>query len=180
MRLEQKSFAEISRALGISAKTISRWENGYRDSAGHWHAGWRPRLEERWKEMIEADLQYGLMKKEERLKAMEKTARLLINRANALLPSVKVKNAADIKLLVSEARELLKLIKVELGEATKGPDTLVAVKADITLNELRERFAQARADEAEYREFLEGTADDGSDCQERGGAEGRPGVVEDD
>jgi len=178
MRVERKSFADIGRALSISPKTLSRWENGWTDRRGHNHAGWLSRLEQTWQEIAKTDLNQTLMLRDERLKTCEELARMILNRVKGLIPSVKIKTPRDIKALLSEARELLRLIAHERGDAMKTPHTLVAVKADISLNELQERYAAAQARRAEYAAPQEGEANDGSDVEETGGAEGHPGVAD--
>jgi len=192
MRLERKSFGEIAQALEVTTKTISRWENGYTDSSGHKHQGWRPRLDMAWKQLTETRLQHDLMEKEECLKAIGELARMLFNRLREFLPSVKLRNAADAKSLMSELRELIRLAAQKKGEFMKSPDSIIAVKADITLGELQERYAAAKAREAEFKTFhtapqseasrqagQEGEANDGSDSKEGSGAEGSPGVADD-
>jgi len=180
LRVEQKSFSEIGRALNVSPKTISRWENGWTDKKGRKHAGWLSRLEQTWQEIAKADLGQTLMLRNERLKTCEELARMILNRVKGLIPSVKVKTAKDVKALLSEARELLRLIAHERGESMKAPHTLVAVKADISLDELQERYAAAKARRAEYATPQEGEANDRSDIEETGGAEGHPGLADKD
>jgi len=192
MRLDRKSFADIARALSVTTKTVSRWENGYTDSSGHTHKGWKPRLEMAWKKFTETRLQHDLMEKEECLKAIEELARMLFNRLKEFLPSVKLRNAADAKSLMSELRELVRLAAQKKGEFMKSPDSIVAVKADISFGELQERYAAAKAREAEFKTFQpapqsgasrqagqEGEANDGSDSKEGCGAEGSPRVADD-
>ncbi len=146
LRVERKSLSEISREMRIATKTLSRWERGWVDAAGREHAGWKGDLEKAWKTLTESELSYGLLIKEERLKAYEELARLAVNRVKAMFPSIRAKTAADAKALLSEIRELCKLIAEEKGEFHPGPRTLVAVKTDITLNELRERYRSTHAD----------------------------------
>ena len=180
MRVERKSFADIARELGIASRTVSRWENGYTDSYGHRHAGWKPRLETEWKKLTEAKLQHDLMQMEECLKAIERMSLMIYNRLKDFLPTVKLKNAADAKALLSEFRELIRLAALKKGEFMKSPDNLVAVRADITLSELQERYAEVKAREAEFRTVQEGEADDGSDGEKGSGAGGSTGLAEDD
>ena len=192
MRLDRKSFTDIARELDVTTKTISRWENGYTDSHGHTHKGWKPRLEEAWRRLAEATLRHDLMEKEECLKAIEELALILFNRLKEFLPNVKLRNAADAKSLSSELRELIRLAAQKKGEFLKSPDRVVAVKADISFGELQERYAAAKAREAEFKTYRpapqsgapqqagqEGGANDGSDNKEGSGAEGSPGVGDD-
>jgi transcriptional regulator with XRE-family HTH domain len=149
LRLERKTIAEISREVGVSERTVSRWENGWVDAKGRKTAGWKPELEKAWRELSETELQYGLMLKEERLKTYEELARLAVAKIKEMFPSIRAKTAADAKALMSEVRELMRLIAEEKGDYKPRPHTLVAVKTDITLNEISERYRNAHADRDE-------------------------------
>jgi hypothetical protein len=149
LRLERKTLAEISRECGVCDKTLSRWENGWVDSAGRQHPGWKSKLEKAWRELADSELQYGLMLKEERLKAYEELARLAVAKIKETFPNIRAKTASDAKALLSEVRELCRLIAEEKGEFRPSPNTLVAVKTDITLNEISERYKDAHADRDE-------------------------------
>jgi transposase-like protein len=149
LRLERKTFAEISRAVGVSDKTLSRWERGWTDAKGRKHPGWQPELDKAWRELAESELQYGLMLKEERLKTYEELARLAVAKIKEMFPNIRAKTAADAKALLSEVRELMRLIAEEKGEYKPAPHTMVAVKTDITLNEVSERYRNAHADREE-------------------------------
>lgn len=146
LRLERRTIAEISRDVGVSDKTISRWENGWVDARGRKTPGWKPELEKAWRELAESELQYGLMLKEERLKTYEELARLAVAKIKEMFPSIRAKTAADAKALLSEVRELMRLIAEEKGEYKPRPHTVVAVKTDVTLNEISERYRNAHAD----------------------------------
>jgi len=149
LRLERKTIAEISRGVGVSERTVSRWENGWVDAKGRKTAGWKPELEKAWRELSETELHYGLMLKEERLKTYEELARLAVAKIKEMFPSIRAKTAADAKALMSEVRELMRLIAEEKGDYKPRPHTLVAVKTDITLNEVSERYRNANADRDE-------------------------------
>ena len=149
LRLERKTIAEISREVGVSERTVSRWENGWVDAKGRKTAGWKPELEKAWRELSETKLQYGLMLKEERLKTYEELARLAVAKIKEMFPSIRAKTAADAKALMSEVRELMRLIAEEKGDYRPTPHTLIAVKTDITLNEISERYRNAHADRDE-------------------------------
>lgn len=149
LRLERKTIAEISRDVGLSERTVSRWENGWVDARGRKTPGWKPELEKAWRELAETELQYGLMLKEERLKTYEELARLAVAKIKEMFPHIRAKTAADAKALMSEVRELMRLIAEEKGDYKPRPHTLVAVKTDITLNEISERYRNAHADRDE-------------------------------
>lgn len=146
LRLERKTIAEISREVGVSERTVSRWENGWVDARGRKTPGWKPELEKAWRELAETELQYGLMLKEERLKTYEELARLAVAKIKEMFPSIRAKTATDAKALMSEVRELMKLIAEEKGDWRPNPKTLIAVKADISMNELAERYRDAHAE----------------------------------
>jgi len=147
LRLERKTLAEIAHEVGVSTKTLSRWENGWIDAKGNKRPGWKPELEKGWREITESELGYGLMLKEERLKTYEELARMAVAKIKEMFPGITGKTPADVKALLSEVRELCKLIAEERGEFKPNPQTVVAVKTDITLNEIAERYVNANADD---------------------------------
>lgn len=149
LRLERKTLAEIAREVGVSERAVSRWENGWVDARGRKTPGWKPELEKAWRELAETELQYGLMLKEERLKTYEELARLAVAKIKEMFPHIRAKTASDAKALMSEVRELMRLIAEEKGEYKPRTHTLVAVKTDITLNEISERYRNAHADRDE-------------------------------
>jgi DNA-binding XRE family transcriptional regulator len=149
LRLQRKTFAEICREVGVSDKTLSRWERGWIDAKGRKHPGWQAELEKAWRELAETELRCGLMLKEERLKTYEELARLAVAKIKEMFPHIRAKTASDAKALLSEVRELMRLIAEEKGDYKPRPHTLVAVKTDITLNEISERYKSAHADRDE-------------------------------
>ena len=149
LRVEQKTLTEISAEVGVAPRTVSRWENGWVDAKGGKHRGWKGELEKAWHALSETELQYGLMLMEERLKTYEELAAMAVAKIKEMFPNIKGKTAADAKALLSEVRELMKLIAEEKGEFKSQPKTIVAVKTDITLNEISERYRNAYADNRE-------------------------------
>jgi len=154
MRVERHSMAAIARELKISKETVSRWENGYIDSKGRRYAGWKEKLELVRTEQEEEELNCGLMLKKERLKAYDELARMAIDKIRKQFPSIKAKTPADAKALMSEVRELCRLISKEKGEYPfpGGNQTLIAVKNDITLSELQERYRNAHGNSEKERD----------------------------
>lgn len=146
LRLEQKSLRGIAQATGVSEKTLSRWENGWVDANGRKHPGWKGELERAFRDKAERELQFGLLIKEERLRTYEELARLAVAKVKQIFPQIRGKSALDAKALLSEIRELCRLIATEKGEVRSGPHTVIAVKTDITLSELQERYRSAYAD----------------------------------
>lgn len=143
LRLERASLANIARELRISVNTVSKWENGWTDKSGRRHKGWKEELERLWQEEEEKALQTGLMLKKERLRTYDKLARMVIEKIEDQFPEIVAKSSSDVKALLSEVRELMRLIAEEKGEWRSSPQTLVAVKTDITLNDLSERYRAA-------------------------------------
>jgi hypothetical protein len=139
LRLERRPFTEVSKEVGVSAKTLARWEAGWIDAQGRNHAGWKPDLERLWREKGDAELQYGLMLKDARIRTYEDLARMAVAKIKEAFPRINAKTPADVKLLISEVRELLKMLAKERGEWSPNPRALVAVKADVTVNDLRDR-----------------------------------------
>jgi len=180
LRLERRSFADISRELDVSPKTVSRWENGWIDGKGTRHSGWKADLEKAWREKSDADLEYGLILKEERLRTYEDLARMAVNKIKECFPNLKAKTPADAKALLSEVRELLKCIARERGELNPSPQTMVAVKADININELAERYQAAQVVEAAVARAEEVEEDDDGDHLEGDAGHGSPDEVADD
>lgn len=146
LRLERKSLANIARELHISVGTVSKWENGWLAKNGRRHTGWKEDLERLWQEEETLSLQSGLMLKKERLQTYDKLARMVIEKIEIQFPEITAKTAADVKALLSEVRELCRLIAIEKGEYPSGNQTVVAVKNDISLSELQERFKNAKRD----------------------------------
>lgn len=146
MRVEQHSMAAVSRELKIAKETVSRWENGWVDARGRKYRGWKEELERVRREQEEAELNCGLLLKNERLKAYDKLARMAIAKIEKQFPSIKAKTAADVKALMSEVRELCRLISIEKGEypTSGGNQTVIAVRNDISLSELQERYKNAQ------------------------------------
>jgi hypothetical protein len=159
LRIERRSLAEVSRETGVSKRSLLRLENGWIDAEGRRHSGWKPKLEKAWKDLVEGELACGLMLKEERLKTYQELARLAVAKVKEMFPLIRTKSAADVKALLSEIRELCRLIAEEKGEFRPNPQTLVAVKTDITVNELADRYRDAHADRQEGDAEPGGTAE---------------------
>jgi DNA-binding XRE family transcriptional regulator len=146
LRLEKMSLANIARDIHVSVNTVSKWENGWVAKNGRRYKGWKEELERLWQEQEDQALQSGLMLKNERLKAYDKLARMVIEKIETEFPEINAKTPADVKALMSEVRELCRLIAIEKGEYAPGGQSIVAVKTDISLSELQERFNNARRD----------------------------------
>ena len=149
LRLQRMPVAQVARECDLSRLTIQKLERGWVDKKGVKHPGWREELERLWKEDEQAELECGLGLKKERIKAYEKLAKQAIEIVEKQFPSIKMKSAADAKALISEIRELCRLISIEKGEYHTGGGTVIAVKTDITLAQLQERYAAAQQVEVE-------------------------------
>ena len=144
MRVGGTSYAKIAKALKVSEGTLVKWEHGWFDAKGIKHAGWREELIRLQRQREAEELERGLMAKQTRIKGYEKYARKIAERIDKMLPELKGKRSSDFKALMSEYRELCRMIGVEKGEVPCGHQTSVAVKTDITLSELRERYINAK------------------------------------
>jgi len=152
MRVERHTMAEIARKLRISNKTVSRWENGWIDNRGIRHKGWKAELAQVLKDQDSDEIEFGLMLKKERLKVYDRLARMAIEKVERDFPKVTAKTPADVKALLSEVRELCRLISIEKGEMNPGNQTVIGVKTDITLSELQERYIRAHSGDQEEEE----------------------------
>ena len=135
---------KIARKLKVSPKTIGRWENGYTDSKGRCYKGWKAELEQMWAEDEKQLLEKGIMLKSRRLEVYDELAEMALQKLRQQFPLVtEAKTNADLKALMAEVRELTKQAAIEKGEYRTGDQTLVAVKADISLTELQERYMES-------------------------------------
>ena len=149
LRLGRKPFAVVGRECHMSTKTIQLLENGWTDKAGVFHAGWKDDLERRWQEDNLGEHERGLVLKKKRIEAYERLARQAIELVEKQFPSIKIKSASDAKALLSEIRELCRLISIERGDYRPNNGPTIAVKADITMNELKGRYEAAKRVEVE-------------------------------
>ena len=145
MRLQGMTFKAIATELKVSANTISRWEKGWVDRRGRKHRGWLAELEKMKEESEKDEYLAGLALKRERLKAYDELAQLAIEKIKASFPNITAKTPSDVKALLSEVRELGRLIAMEQGSLYSGSRTVVAVKNDITIEELSQRYRDASA-----------------------------------
>ena len=143
MRLQGKHLKDIAAELKVSANTLSRWEKGWIDGRGRKHRGWLAELEKVKEESEKDEYLSGLALKKERLKAYDELAQMVIEKIKASFPNITAKTSADVKALLSEVRELCRLIAIEKGDYQRGPQTVVAVKNDITIEELSQRYRNA-------------------------------------
>ena len=154
LRLQRKSFAEISRTLHMAPATIRKLEYGWVDKKGVRHPGWREKIEKHWDEDEKAELECGLALKEERVKALKRMAQQAIDMVEDQFPAITMKSPSDWKTLVSEIRELVRLLSDEMGSRRGAGRTApsgrgVTTRMQITLEEIQEAYEEARAVEAE-------------------------------
>ena len=145
LRLQGLTLKAIATELKVSANTVSRWEKGWIDSRGRKHRGWLTELEKMKEESEKDEYLAGLALKKERLKAYDELAQMAIEKIKASFPNITAKTPSDIKALLSEVRELGRLIAMEQGSLHTGGQTVVAVKNDITIEELSQRYRNADA-----------------------------------
>ena len=149
LRLAGKSIAEAARECGIARATLRRHERGWRDHKGVFHEGWRGQIERLRREQEEHEVLCGLSLKEERIKTYERLARRAVELIERDFPNIKMKNASDAKALLSEVRELCRLISIERGEYRPKGEAFVGVKIDVARGDLEERYRAAQEVEVE-------------------------------
>jgi hypothetical protein len=149
MRLARKPMSAVARECHMSTTTVHLLEKGWTDKAGVFHAGWKDDLEKRWMAENQGEHEQGLALKKRRIEAYESLALQAIELVEKQFPNIKIKNASDAKALLSEIRELCRLISIERGEYHPGTGSVIAVKADITMKELKDRYEAARQIEVE-------------------------------
>lgn len=148
LRLQRKSFAEISRTLHMAPATIRKLECGWVDKKGVRHRGWREDVERLWDEERKEELECGLALKEERVKALKRLAQQAIDKVETQFPAITMASPSDWKTLVSEIRELISMLSDEVG-SRRGAGRIVTTRTQITLEEIQEAYEEARAVEAE-------------------------------
>jgi len=149
LRLARKSFSAVARECSMSSRTIQLLEKGWTDKAGVFHPGWKDDLEKQWEEEDQSEHERGLALKKRRIEAYERLALQAIEIVEKQFPNITMKSASDAKALLSEIRELCRLISIERGEYRPGKGPTIALKADITLKELRDRYDAAKQIEVE-------------------------------
>ncbi|MBN1193518.1 MAG: hypothetical protein JXA36_07515 [Coriobacteriia bacterium] len=143
MRLEHKTMKEVAKECHMSTRTVQQLESGWADKAGVRHPGWKEKLDRMWAEQEDEELKTGLVVKKERIKAYKKLAQQGMDLIEQQFPNIQMKNASDFKALLSEIRELCRLMSIELGEY-KQPRAASPAKKDLSLDELQERYERAQ------------------------------------
>lgn len=149
MRLEHKPISEVARECHLARATVQKLEKGWTDRKGVHHSGWQEELQRLWQEEEKAELGSGMRLKEERVQAYERLAKRAIDLIEKQFPNITMKNPSDAKALMSEVRELGKLITIERGQGGPGGASGPAAKADIPKADLRRRYEKAQAREVE-------------------------------
>jgi len=144
MRLENKPIVEVVRECHIARRTLQKLENGWTDARGVYRPGWKDDIDRLRREDELAELESGFALKEERIKAYERLAKQAVELIEKQFPNIKMKNASDAKALMSEVRELGRLIAIERGEYQTGNVSVTAIKADITMADRRQRYENAQ------------------------------------
>jgi len=166
LRLQRISIAEISRRLHMAPATIRKLEHGWVDKKGVRHRGWREEIERRWDSENRDEIESGLALREEQVKALKRLAQQAIDKIEDQFPAITMKTPTDWKTLVSEIRELIRMLSEEVGRKRGGVRT-TTLRSEITLEEVREAYAEAHVVDA----------DDVQDVAEAGLAElAPPGV----
>jgi hypothetical protein len=147
LRLEGKSVREAAELAGISPTTLRKHERGWIDGKGEIHGGWAG-------DKAKADLARlasaakasktaaALLERNERVKLHAEMASLLIDKVREFIPVLKLKNAREAKQLMSEARELSKVIAQD--QAGPGKELPPGVKQVVTLEDMKAHYARTR------------------------------------
>ncbi len=152
LRLQRKSIAEIARTLSMAPATVRKLEHGWVDKKGVRHRGWREELERLWDEERKGELECGLALKEEQVKALKRLAQQAIDKIESQFPTITMKTTTDWKTLVSEIRELIRMLSEAVGRKRGGVKT-TTLRTEITLEEVQEAYAEAHAAEIEEAGF---------------------------
>jgi len=148
LRLQRISIAEVSRRLHMAPATIRKLERGWVDKKGVRHRGWREEIERLWDEDRKTELECGLALREEQVKALKRLAQQAIDKVEKQFPGITMETPTDWKTLVSEIRELIRMLSEEVGRRRGGVKT-ATLRTEITLEEVREAYAEAHVIDAE-------------------------------
>lgn len=144
MRLENKPIVEVARECHMARRTLQKLENGWTDDRGVYRPGWKDEIERLRREDDKAEIECGMRLKEERISIYERLAKGAVELIEKQFPNIQMKNAQDAKALMSEVRELGRLIAIERGEYQTGNISVTAIKADITMADRRQRYENAQ------------------------------------
>jgi len=142
MRVEGHSIAEVARECHLDPQTVKRLEDGYIDRRGVRHRGWKEELEKLRAEQERSELECGLALKEERIKVYKQLAEEAAQKIRSQFPGIVMKNPSDYKSLMSEFRELCRLLGQEVGARPEG-EARGGVKTDVALEEIEEAYAES-------------------------------------
>jgi len=142
MRVEGHNIAEIARECHLDKETIQRLENGYIDKRGVRHRGWKEELEKLQAEQERSELECGLALKEERIKVYKQLAEEAAQKIRSQFPGIVMKNPSDYKSLMSEFRELCRLLGQEVGARPEG-QARAGVRTDIALEDVEDAYAES-------------------------------------
>jgi len=141
LRLAGKTMTETAKLTGLSRNTVRKLEKGWLDTKGVHHPGWASEVEVSRLKSIAAAVEAGsqLLDRGERMKLRAELASTLVAKVQEFLPALKLKSAREAKLLLSEARELTRLL-----DRDGGGEEQPGVKHDITFNEAMDRFLRSK------------------------------------
>ena len=106
----------------------------------------RPGLERFLQSKERSELQCGLALKEERIKVYKQLADESAQKIRAQFPSIVMKNPSDYKSLMSEFRELCRLLGQEVG-ARPELEARAGVRTDIEIEDVEEAYAESEGSE---------------------------------
>ena len=143
MRVEGHSIMDIARECHLDQQTVRRLEDGYIDKRGVRHRGWKEELEKLQAEQRRAELECGLALREERIKTYRELAEQAAEKIRTQFPNVVMKNPSDYKSIMSEFRELCRLLGQEVGAKPEG-EAPSGVRTDLTREDVEEAYAAAQ------------------------------------
>ena len=136
-------MTETAKVTGLSRNTVWKLEMCWTVSRGVQHPGWACEVVVSKLKSIASAVEASteLLDRGERMRLRAELASTLVAKVQEFLPALKLKNAREAKLLLSEARELTRLID---RDAEGGEGAPPGVKQDITFEEAMDRYLRAK------------------------------------
>jgi hypothetical protein len=148
LRLQRISIAEVSRRLHMAPATIRKLEHGWVDKKGVRHRGWGEEIERLWDEDRKSEIECGLALREEQVRVLKRIAQQAIEKVEDQFSTITMKTTTDWKTLVSEIRELIRMLSEQVGHK-RGEVRTTTLRTEISLEEVREAYAEAHVVDAE-------------------------------
>jgi hypothetical protein len=147
LRMEGRSIREAAKSAGISPTTLRKYERGWIDADGEVHGAWSADVGKAELARVAAAADASktaaaLLDRNERIRLHAEMASLMIDKVREYVPALKLKNAREAKQLMSEARELSKIIAQD--QAGPGKELPPGVKQVVTLEDMKAHYARTR------------------------------------